>query len=277
MRHKTVIVLAIPLMAGWSLKAMADAISLGTAGNYAVLAYMSVTNTGNTVIDGGDVGVSPGTSITGFSPPGTITPPYAIDNPDAAAAEADLKTAYNAAADLTGAMALTGDLGGVTLTPGVYSFSTAADLNGTLTLDDQGNPDAQFVFQIGTALTTAADFSVVTIHDGTSTTPGSTVFWQIGSSATLGADNAFEGHILADQSITIGAGSTLFDGSALALNASVMLNDDDITNSIASSATTPPTAVPLPSVLLSGLVRAGLLAVGSAFKRVKSLRAAGAS
>src|SRR5580704_12346237 len=78
MRHKTVIVLAIPLMAGWSLKAMADAISLGTAGNYAVLAYMSVTNTGNTVIDGGDVGVSPGTSITGFSPPGTITPPYAI-------------------------------------------------------------------------------------------------------------------------------------------------------------------------------------------------------
>jgi hypothetical protein len=275
MRHKTVIALAISLITGWSLKVTADTISLGTAGNYAVLADMSVSNTGNTVIDGGDVGVSPGTSITGFSPPGTITPPYTIDNADAATAETDLTTAYNAAAGLTGATDLTGmNLGTLTLTPGVYSFSAAADLTGTLILNDEGNPNAQFVFQIGTALTTAAGSSVVTTNDGTSTTPGSTVFWQIGSSATLGADNAFEGHILADQNITIGADSTILNGSALALNATVTLNDDDITNSIASSTTTPPASVPLPSVLLSGLVMVGLLAVGAAFKRVKSLRVA---
>ena len=191
-------------------------INLGTAGNFAVLAGSTVTNTGSTVIDGGDVGVSPGTAITGF-PPGTITPPFTTHAGDAVAlqAQTDLTTAYNAAAGLAPTQDLTGtDLGGLTLTPGVYFFSSSAQLTGTLTLNDQGDPNAQFVFQIGSTLTTASNSSVVTINDA-STMPGCTVYWQVGSSATLGTATAFEGHILALTSITLTTGSTILDGSRL--------------------------------------------------------------
>jgi hypothetical protein len=260
MRNAIWILLVIGALVGFSRQAKSDPITLGTAGNYGVLAGSTVTNTGSTVIDGGDVGVSPGTAITGF-PPGTVMPPYVIDDADAAQAENDLTTAYNAAAGLAPTENLAGqDLGGLTLTPGVYFFSSSAQLTGTLTLNDEGNADAQFVFQIGSTLTTASNSTVATINDGDSTMPGCTVFWQVGSSATLGTGTAFEGHILALTSISMNTGATILDGSALAENGAVTLQDNTITNCVSSE--TVATAVPLPNTLLSGLVMFGMLAIG---------------
>ena len=232
MRSKIFILLAIAPLAAFPLEAKAT-ITLGTAGNFAVLAGSTVTNTGSTVINGGNVGVSPGSAITGF-PPGTIMAPYTTHSADATAAQAqnDLTTAYNAAAGLAPTQTLTGDLGGRTLTPGVYSFSSSAQLTGTLTLNDQGNSAAQFVFQIGSTLATAGNSSVVTINAGP--TPDCNIFWQVGSSATLGTTTAFEGHILALTSITMNTGATIADGSALARNGAVTLDTNTITNCAAS-------------------------------------------
>ena len=235
MKCKHFILLAIVAFAGFSIQADA-AIVLGTAGNFAVLAGSTVTNTGLTVINGGDVGVSPGSAITGF-PPGIITPPFTTHT-DAVSAQAqtDLTTAYNAAAALAPTTVLTGqDLGGLTLTPGVYFFASSAQLTGTLTLDAQNNPNAQFVFQIGSTLTTASGSSVVTINDPI--LPGCEAYWQVGSSATLGTGTAFQGHILALTSITMTTGSTIIDGSALARNGAVTLDTNTITNCIPEPAT----------------------------------------
>ena len=208
-----------------SIPLHADAeIILGTAGQFAVLAGSTVTNTGSSVIAGGHVGVSPGTSITGF-PPGTVAAPYTFHAGDADAllAQTDLTSAYNTAAGLSPTGVLTGlDLGSLTLSPGVYVFASSAQLTGTLTLDNLGDPLAEFVFQIGSTLTTASNSSVVTINGGVM--PGSTVFWQVGSSATLGTNTAFEGHILALTSITLTTGATILNGSALARNGAVTLD-----------------------------------------------------
>jgi len=250
MRCKTLILLAITALAGFSLQAHA-AVILGTAGDCAVLAGSTVTNTGSSVIDGGDVGVSPGSAITGF-PPGTIATPFTTHIADALAAQAevDLATAYDAAAGLTPTQILTGqDLGGLTLVPGIYFFSSSAQLTGTLILNDLGDPNAQFVFQIGDTLTTASNSSVVTINGGSK--PGSSVFWQVGSSATLGTGTAFEGHILALSSITLNTGATILDGSALARNGAVTLDTNSITNSVPEPAT-------MTFVLLGGAMLARL-------------------
>ena len=249
MRFSTSILLAVAGLVALPLQSKAEiTVNLGTAGNFAVLAGSTVTNTGPTVINGGDVGVSPGTAITGF-PPGTMTPPFTMHAADAVAlqAQSDLTTAYNAAAGLALTQDLTGqDLGGLTLTPGVYFFSSSAQLTGTLTLNDQGNPNAQFVFQIGSTLTTASNSSVVTINGGSM--PGCTVFWQVGSSATLGTGTAFEGHILALTSITMNTGATILDGSALARNGAVTLDTNTITNCVNA------TAVPEPATSMIALV-----------------------
>ena len=230
MKSKVLILLAIAALAGLSLQANA-AIDLGTAGDFAVLAGSTVTNTGSSVIDGGDVGVSAGTAITGF-PPATITSPYTTHAADATAAQAqvDLTTAYNAAAALAYTQNLTGtDLGGLELGPGVYFFSSSADLTGTLILNGQGDPNAQFVFQIGSTLITAADSSVVATNGAL---PGDNVFWQVGTSATLGTSTAFMGHILANVSITLTTGAEILNGSALARSGAVTLGDNRITNSV---------------------------------------------
>ena len=261
MRNKPLILMAMTALAAFPVHVNAGPLTLGTAGNFAVLAGSTVTNTGSTVIDGGDVGVSPGTAITGF-PPATITPPYTIDNADAAQAQTDLTTAYNAAAGLAPTQDLTGqNLGGLTLTPGVYFFSSSAFLTGTLTLNDQGDPNAQFVFQIGSTLITASNSSVVTINDGGSTMPGCTVFWQVGSSATLGTDTAFLGHILALTSITLTTGSTILDGSALAQNGAVTLDSNTITNCVSSS------TVPEPSTMTLAFIGGALLGLPVLGKR----------
>jgi type VI secretion system secreted protein VgrG len=152
-------------------------------------------------------------------------------------AKNDLATAYGHAAGLTPTAtigSLTGELGGLTLTPGVYNFtSSSADLTGTLTLNDEGNPDAVFVFQIGSTLTTASDSSVVE-EDISSTgaitpdaNPGMSVFWQVGSSAVLGTGTQFAGNILAYASITDDSGSTV-QGRLLAENAAVTLENTTI-------------------------------------------------
>lgn len=211
------------------LDAVAQDVNLGSANNFAVLAGSTITSTGNTVISGGDVGVAPGTAITGF-PPAAITPPYTTQSATAAAlqAQTDLTTAFATAAGLAPTQNLTGqNLGGLTLTPGVYSFSSSAFLTGTLTLNDLGNPDAIFVFQIGSTLVTASDSSVVTINSVA--TSGISAFWQVGSSATLGTGTAFEGNILADTSITLDTGASDLDGRLLAINGAVTLDDNDIT------------------------------------------------
>ena len=185
---------------------------LGTAQSFAVLGASTVTNTGATAIVG-NVGVSPGTAITGF-PPGVVTG-GAIHAGDAVASQAhtDLVTAYGiiageaspAANDLTGQ-----DLGGLTLAPGVYHFDTSAPLTGTLTLDAQGNPNARFDFQIGTTLITGSGSAVHLINGA----QADNVYFQVGSSATLGTNTAFEGNILADQSVTLTTGASMVEGRA---------------------------------------------------------------
>jgi len=136
-------------------------------------------------------------------------------------AESDLSTAYNSAASAPCGTTLTGqDLGGLTLTPGVYCFGSSAQLTGTLTLDAQGNPNAVFLFQIGSTLTTASGSSVVFANGG----QGNDLFWQVGSSATLGTGTDFAGNILALTSITLNTGANIACGSALAQNGAVTMD-----------------------------------------------------
>ena len=208
------------------LNANAQEVLLGTANNYAVLAGSAITSTGPTVINGG-LGLSPGTSVSGGP---LVHGLYDVNDAAASLAQNDLTTAYNQAAGLAPNQTLTGtDLGGLPLTPGVYFFASSAQLTGRLTLDGGGLSDPIFVFQIGSSLTTASGSSVVTINDGGSTTPGISIFWQVGSSATLGTTTAFEGNILAQASITADTGATDLDGRLLAMTGAVTLDSNTIT------------------------------------------------
>ena len=228
MRSKTTSVLAILALGCFPLTSQA-AIALGSAGNFAVLAGSTATNTGASIIDGGNVGVSPGTALTGFLP-GVLQSPFTMHSADATSlqAQADLTAAYNAAAGLPVTQDLTGvNLGGLILLPGVYKFSSSAQLTGALVLDANGDPNAEFIFQIGSTLTTAAASSVTTINQVG--VPACIVFWQVGSSATLGAATAFQGHILALASITVGAGASFVSGSALASTGAVTLDTNIVT------------------------------------------------
>jgi hypothetical protein len=199
-------------------------ISLGSAQSFGVLAGSAVTSTGATTVSG-NIGVSPGSTVTGF-PPGLIVG-GTIHSNDAVAvqAQSDLATAYAEIAGTACSVDLTGqNLGGLTLTPGVYCFSTSAQLTGALLLDALGNPNALFIFQIGSTLTSASGSSVTVINAGGGCNQ---VFWQVGSSATLGTGTSFAGDILALTSITLttGADST---GRTLARNGAVTLDTSDV-------------------------------------------------
>jgi LPXTG-motif cell wall-anchored protein len=224
-----VVMMAVPMMPGISIAAEAT-VDLGTAESFAVLAGSTITNTGSTVINGsagGDIGVSPGSAITGF-PPGTVSGEIYSNDAVAIQAQIDLGIAYDDAAGRTTTAELTGqDLGGLTLTPGVYEFSSSAQLTGTLALDALGDPDAVFIFQIGSTLTTASSSSVELINGAQSCN----VFWQVGSSATLGTSTSFVGHILALTSITANTGATV-QGQLLAQNGAVTLDTNTITNDL---------------------------------------------
>jgi len=226
MKNKYLILSAIMTLAGFSTQGQSSLI-LNSAGSFAVLGGSAVTSTGDTILNG-NLGVYPGTSITGFSP-GIVNGVTYAGGPVAQQAEKDAVSAYNALKSETPIQDLSGqDLGTLILTPGVYFFSSSAQLTGTLVLNAQNDPNAIFVFQMGTTLTTATGASIDLINDA----EADNVFWQVGSSATLGTGTSFYGSILADQSITMNTGASL-SGRALALNAAVTLDDNIITVSTA--------------------------------------------
>jgi hypothetical protein len=215
--------LAIPANA----LAIGTAPSLGTADPFGVLASSTVTNTGPSTV-GGNLGLYPGTSITGF-PPGTVLGTTHQTDAVAQGAEADTTTAYNQAAGEAPDVVLpSADLTGLTLTPGVYENGSAVglDTNGTLTLNGEGNPDSVFIFQVGSTLTTGTNSRISYINGA----QPCNVFWQVGSSATLGTSSLFVGTILASQSISVNDTVTV-DGRLLANHGAVTLIDDTITPS----------------------------------------------
>ena len=197
---------------------------LGTAATFGALGGSTVTNTGATIVTG-DIGVWPGSAITGF-PPGVVTGGAIHANDTAAiAAEANAATAYGHLAGMASTANLSNqDLGGMTLAPGVYTFNGAATLHGTITFDAGNDPNATFVIQIGTTLVTSSSSAVSLINGARA----SNVFFQVGSSATLGSGTAFKGEIVAFTSITLTTGTSL-TGSALALNGAVTMDTNAIT------------------------------------------------
>jgi hypothetical protein len=224
-------------------------VGLGTAGSFAVLAGTTVTNTGPSSISG-DLGVSPGTAVTGF-PPGTVSN-GTIHSADgvAAGAQSDLTTGYNDAAGRSPTANVPAFIGaGQTLTPGVYKASSSLDVGGSLTLDAGGDPNAVFIFQAPSTLVTDSASSVILTNGA----QACNVFWQVGSSATLGTDSAFTGSILALTSISVDTGDTI-EGRALARNGAVTLDDDTITSP--ACATAPPTPTPTPTSTTSGTATA---------------------
>jgi hypothetical protein len=206
-------------------------VGLGTAASFAVIGGTTVTNTGPTVISG-DVGLSPGSSVTGF-PPGIVNDGVThIANGEANQAQSDLVTAYDDAAGRAPTASASADLGGQTLVGGVYVGPTLG-ITGTLTLDAQGDPDAVFIFQVGSTLITATSSSVSLIGGA----QACNVYWQVGSSATLGTGSAFVGTVMALTSVTADTGATI-QGRLLARNGAVTLDTNTINRPSCAAPTT---------------------------------------
>ena len=220
------VTLAIGLLAGGRTAYAAGQVpvGLGSAATFAVLAGTpAVTNSGSTIIDG-DLGIHPAVAVTGF-PPGTLNGTIHAADAIALQAKVDLAAAYDDAAGRTPAVVVAGGaLGGMTLVAGVYNAGgRTLDLTGALTLDGQNDPSAVWIFQAPSDLITAASSSVTFINGG----QACNVFWQVTSSATLGADSSFAGNIVALTSITMLSRVTL-SGRALARNGGVTLMNDMI-------------------------------------------------
>jgi hypothetical protein len=200
--------------------AQASQVDLGTAGTFVALGGSTVTNTGPSVLNG-DLGVAPGTALVGFGLPAVVNGATHANDGVAKQAKLDLTTAYNVAAgqpvapanDLTGT-----NLGNRKLTAGAYRFTSSAQLTGALTLDAQGDPNAQFVFEIASTLTTASASSVVMVNGASPCN----VYWQVGSSATLDTTTAFQGNLMALASISLNNGATVL-GRLLARTGQISL------------------------------------------------------
>jgi hypothetical protein len=216
----------------------ASPVDLGTVKPFVALAGATATNTGPSVLNG-SLGVFPGSALVGFGLPAVVNGATHATDGVAAQAQADLTTAYDVAAaqpvapadDLTGI-----DLGGLALAPGAYRYTSSAQLTGALVLDAQGDPNAQFVFEIATSLTTASASSVLLVNGASPCN----VYWQVGSSATLGSTTAFKGNLMALSSISLDANATV-TGRVLARNGQVSLIDNVLDASACGAATTPGT------------------------------------
>ncbi len=228
--------------------AQAAQVNLATAAPFSVLGGQAVTNTGPSVLTG-DLGVAPGTALVGFGLPATVNGTTHANDAVAQQAQADLANAYAVAAaepvppanDLTGT-----NLGNRTLQPGAYGYSSSAGLTGALTLDAAGDPNAQFVFVIGSTLTTAGASSVNLINGASPCN----VFWKVGSSATLGTTTAFQGNLMALSDISVNDGATV-RGRLLARNGQITLINDTIDNSMCASPATPPAGTTSPTTTTS--------------------------
>ncbi len=198
---------------------------LGTDASFAVLAGSTVTNGGPTIVTG-DLGVSPGTAVSGFGP-GTGTVAGTIHAGDATAAQAqvDLLTAYNNAASRANPAAVPADIGGLVLPPGVYKPPVSLAITGNVTLDGHSNPNSVFIFQVASSTLTTAPGSSVTLINGAN---ACNVFWQVGTSATINANSIFNGTIMASASVSLGTGATV-NGRTLALNGAVTLLSNTVT------------------------------------------------
>jgi hypothetical protein len=231
------VVLGAAVVAGGPAGAGGQApVGLGTADNFAILAGQGVTNTGPTTVNG-DLGTWPNPAVTGAG----LTVNGSIHAADAVAeqAQADTTIAYNDAAGRTPVTTVATELGGQNLTAGVYNSAAGTfQITGTLTLDAQGNPDAVFIFQAASTLITASSSNVNIINSGNACN----VFWQVGSSATLGTNSTFRGTILALASITVTTGVTV-EGRALARNGAVTLDTDTITRATCTTPETTTTTV----------------------------------
>jgi len=200
-------------------------VSMGSASGLALLAGSAVSSTGATVING-DLGLSPGTSVGGF-PPGILNGALHVNDAIATQAKLDLTAAYNDAAGRTSTdiVTLSGNIGGLTLTPGLYkSTSSLAISSGDLTFDAKGNSSAVFIIQIASTLTTTSGRQVILSGGALA----SNIFWQVGSSATFGTTSVFKGTIMAMQSVTFDTGATL-DGRGLARTGAVVMAGNTIT------------------------------------------------
>jgi hypothetical protein len=217
--------------------AQAAPVNLATASPFVVLAGATATNTGPSVLNG-ELGVSPGTALVGFGLPAVVNGATHANDAVAGNAQNDLTTAYTVAAgqpvspanDLTGT-----NLGNRSLNPGAYRYSSSAQLTGQLTLNAQGDPNAQFVFEIGSSLTTASASSVLLVNGASPCN----VYWQVGSSATLGTTTAFQGNLMALSSISLNNGATVI-GRLLARNGQISLINNVLDASRCGAVTTGP-------------------------------------
>ena len=254
----TAIVIFAAVVGGSGVLAAQSSVGLGNATPFAVLAGTTVANTGPSLISG-DLGVSPGTAVTGF-PPGQVTNgTQHSGDAVAAGAQSSLTTAYNDAAGRTPATVVANpDLGGTTLAPGVYKVASAMSLTGTVTLDGQNDPSAVFIFQAGSTLVTASNSTVRLIGRA----QACNVFWQVGSSATLGTDTTFVGSVLALTSASVQSGTTVA-GRVLARNGQVSLDDNTITVPACTASATSPTTTAAGSTSTTAVGSKSATALGS--------------
>ena len=221
------LILSLFFVVNPSLVQAADNVNLLLASSFGVLAGSTITNTGPTTITGtagGDIGLYPGTSFTGAT---SVTQSGTVHLTNAVAQQAisDLQLAYNDAENRDSTNTIAADLAGQTLVAGVYTSASSIDLNGILILDGAQDPSSVFIFQAGTTLTTGSSSSGQLINGA----QPCNVFWQVGTSATLGTDSTFVGHIMADQSITATTRALIY-GQLLAINGAVTLDTNTIIN-----------------------------------------------